>query len=212
MEFTERIEYIANRIKYLRYKKSISQSKLAEDLNISRVSMSYYETGSRCPDIDLLIKMADYFDCSLDYLTSRSDIKSIDTDIQAVCEYTGLSEEAVDILRNAEHNKTLNVAVLNHLISSFGDYEYENNKYRCVLSKIADFFNLGTNKIYYFKPSENSIIEYDGGEEAHGIMIENEDILIRESDIEELLLKEINSSLIQAKHYYKEREQTIWQL
>ena len=202
MEFEERIRYIAGRIKYLRLKKNISQAKLADDLGVSRVSMSYYETGTRTPDIELLIKIANYFGVSLDYLTHRTDIKSIDTDIQAVCEYTGLSEEAVDILRNAEHNKDLNVSVLNSLISSFGDYEYENNRYRCVLSQITDYFNLETDKIYYFKPSKNSMIEYDGGDEPHGIMLDNEDIIIKQTEIEELILDHIKGLIKSAKACY----------
>ena len=92
------VNRVGEKIKYLRGNKDISQSKLADDLNISRVSMSYYETGSRCPDIALLIKFADYFGCSLDYITGRSDIKTVDADMQAACEYTGLTEKAIDWL------------------------------------------------------------------------------------------------------------------
>ncbi len=61
------------RLKSLRKAKKISQLKLALDLNMNQNSISRYETGEREADYDTLIKIADYFDVSLDYLLGRSD-------------------------------------------------------------------------------------------------------------------------------------------
>ena len=61
------------RLKYLRKKKGISQLKLAMDLSLSQNSISRYETGEREAGYDLLIKFADYFDVSIDYLLERTD-------------------------------------------------------------------------------------------------------------------------------------------
>jgi len=61
------------RLKELRKKRKISQLKLALDLNMSQNSISRYETGEREADYETLIKFADYFDVSLDYLLGRSD-------------------------------------------------------------------------------------------------------------------------------------------
>ena len=61
------------RLKELRKKRKISQLKLALDLNMSQNSISRYETGEREADYETLIKVADYFDVSLDYLLGRSD-------------------------------------------------------------------------------------------------------------------------------------------
>lgn len=61
------------RLKYLRKKKKISQLKLALDLNMNQNSISRYETGTREADYATLIKFADYFNVSIDYLLERTD-------------------------------------------------------------------------------------------------------------------------------------------
>lgn len=61
------------RLKYLREKKGISQLKLAMDLSMNQNSISRYETGTREADYESLIKFADYFDVSIDYLLERTD-------------------------------------------------------------------------------------------------------------------------------------------
>lgn len=63
------------RLKQLRKERGISQLKLALDLNMNQNSISRYETGEREADYKTLIKFADYFDVSLDYLLGRSDKK-----------------------------------------------------------------------------------------------------------------------------------------
>lgn len=61
------------KLKYLREQKKISQLKLAMDLNMSQNSISRYETGEREADYETLVKFADYFGVSLDYLFGRTD-------------------------------------------------------------------------------------------------------------------------------------------
>jgi len=61
------------RLKLLRKSKKISQLKLAMDLNMNQNSISRYETGEREADYATLIKFADYFDVSIDYLLERTD-------------------------------------------------------------------------------------------------------------------------------------------
>lgn len=61
------------RLKYLREKRGISQLKLAMDLNMNQNSISRYETGAREADYKSLIKFADYFNVSIDYLLERTD-------------------------------------------------------------------------------------------------------------------------------------------
>ena len=61
------------RLKELRKEKGISQLKLAVDLNTNQNTISRYETGEREPGIVELIKIADYFDVSVDYLLERTD-------------------------------------------------------------------------------------------------------------------------------------------
>ena len=61
------------RLKKLRKEKGISQLRLALDLNMNQNSISRYENREREADYETLIKFADYFDVSLDYLLGRTN-------------------------------------------------------------------------------------------------------------------------------------------
>ena len=61
------------RLKELRKKKKISQLKLAMDLSMNQNTVSRYENLERQADYETLIKFADYFGVTLDYLLGRSD-------------------------------------------------------------------------------------------------------------------------------------------
>ncbi len=63
------------RLKQLRKEKGISQLKLAMDLSMNQNTISRYENEDREADYATLIKIADYFDVSLDYLLERTDEK-----------------------------------------------------------------------------------------------------------------------------------------
>ncbi|MBQ8432936.1 MAG: helix-turn-helix transcriptional regulator [Clostridia bacterium] len=60
------------RLKKLRKQRKISQLKLAMDLNMNQNSISRYETMEREADYETLIKFADYFNVSIDYLLGRT--------------------------------------------------------------------------------------------------------------------------------------------
>ena len=59
------------RLKELRKKRKITQLKLALDLNMNQNTISRYETMEHEADYETLIRFADYFDVSLDYLLGR---------------------------------------------------------------------------------------------------------------------------------------------
>ena len=61
------------RLKFLRKQRNISQLKLAMDLNMNQNSISRYETGEREADYATLIRLAEYFNVSIDYLLERTD-------------------------------------------------------------------------------------------------------------------------------------------
>ncbi len=63
------------RLKELRKKRGISQLKLAMDLGTTQNTISRYENGVRNADYAMLIKIADYFNVSIDYLLERTDTK-----------------------------------------------------------------------------------------------------------------------------------------
>lgn len=62
----------SDNIKALRKDKKWSQLELAERLNISKSSVNMYERGEREPNSEMLIKIADLFDVSIDFLIGRS--------------------------------------------------------------------------------------------------------------------------------------------
>ena len=63
------------RLKKLRKERKISQLRLAIDLNMNQNAISRYENLEREADYKTLIKFADYFNVSLDYLLGRTDKK-----------------------------------------------------------------------------------------------------------------------------------------
>ena len=60
-------------LKKIRKKKGLSQLKVAMDLSITREALSYYENGKRSPDIEMLVKLSNYFQVSIDYLISGKE-------------------------------------------------------------------------------------------------------------------------------------------
>ena len=71
-------------IKKLRTSYNYSQVKLAEELNVSKQTVSNWENNNILPSIEMLIKIAHFFSVSTDYLLELDDRKYI--------EVTGLSD------------------------------------------------------------------------------------------------------------------------
>ena len=57
----------------LRIEKGLSRAQLAEKLKVSVRLISYWENGQRECDFDMLIKIADLFEVSVDYLLGRKE-------------------------------------------------------------------------------------------------------------------------------------------
>ncbi len=65
------------RIQDLRADADLSQKQLSAVLHISQRSYSHYETGSRNIPIEMLIRLANYYNTSIDYLVGRTDVKEM---------------------------------------------------------------------------------------------------------------------------------------
>lgn len=94
----------ANRLSYLRRGQGISQSQLADKLGVKKQSVSNWENGNIMPSVDMVVKAADYFSVSVDYILGRD--KPEESGI-SIIEATGLTAEEiahiqflVDDLRN----------------------------------------------------------------------------------------------------------------
>lgn len=62
------------RIKNLREDHDLTQKEISKILNISQVAYSYYEINKRNIPLELLSKLADYYNTSVDYLLYRTNI------------------------------------------------------------------------------------------------------------------------------------------
>ena len=67
----------AKRLKLLREEHSIQQKELAKYLDYVGSAISNYETGRNEPSLRQLVKIADFFDVSVDYLVERFDFNEI---------------------------------------------------------------------------------------------------------------------------------------
>ena len=67
------MEVIAKRIRTLRESMGISQNKLADALGTKQSSINRYENHQTAVPAELLLRYADYFDVSMDYIFGRTD-------------------------------------------------------------------------------------------------------------------------------------------
>ncbi len=81
------------RIKNLRETANLTQLDLAAQLNVSNTTLSQYESGQRVPSDDIKIKIAEFFNVSVDYLLGKVDKK-----IKATPEVIPLSSEQQELL------------------------------------------------------------------------------------------------------------------
>lgn len=92
----------------LRKDRGLLQKELAQLLDVSIGTISNYETGVHNPEIETLIKLADYFNVSVDYMLGRIKFKiSLDALIQPVVDNKNLTAEAMlnDILTLSTDSK-----------------------------------------------------------------------------------------------------------
>ncbi len=86
----------------LRKNANLSQRELAEKVNISKTNIGFYEIGRSEPNIENLIKLADYFNCSVDYLIGHqsSDIIYFDS-------LTSIQKKLVELIQKLNDEQGL---------------------------------------------------------------------------------------------------------
>jgi transcriptional regulator with XRE-family HTH domain len=67
------------RLRELRHQRDLSMKEFGELIGVAESSVSLYETGKRQPDYEMLKKIADFFDVSIDYLLERTDKTTADS-------------------------------------------------------------------------------------------------------------------------------------
>ena len=66
---------LGDRLKLLRKEKGLKQVEIVERFNQSPRAYQYYEAGTRHPEYDHLLALADFYHVSLDYLAGRSETR-----------------------------------------------------------------------------------------------------------------------------------------
>lgn len=94
---------IGKRINSALAEKDIKQKELAKKIGVNDNVISYWCSGSRTPNTQQIIQICNVLGVSADYLLGLSDVATNDKDLQYICDYTGLEEEAVKVLRYATH-------------------------------------------------------------------------------------------------------------
>lgn len=95
-------EILPSRIRALIADSGATQNQIAKEIGVTRQSISQYCDGSTVPNADKLLKLAQYFSVSADYLLGITNAKTIDKDVQFICEYTGLNESVIASLADRE--------------------------------------------------------------------------------------------------------------
>ena len=126
----------ATNLRSVMREKKITQQEIADVIGISRQAVSQYQDGSTLPNIETLCKIANFLNVSSDFLLGLTDVKSQDMNVRTICEYTGLSEKALEVL---VHKTTYNV---NSVVDVLLLNEHIGNINRNgILSKIAQYIN-----------------------------------------------------------------------
>lgn len=94
------MQKISNFLKELRKEKNLTQEQLAEVMNVSRRTVSRWETGSSMPDLDVLMELADYYEVELRELLdgerkSEQMNKELEETVRKVADYSNEEKDRV---------------------------------------------------------------------------------------------------------------------
>ena len=81
---------MGEKLRSLRTEKKLTQKQVADRIWLAISAVSSYESGSRYPSYDALIKLARIFHVSTDYLLGMTDKRNIDV--------TGLSDDEIEVV------------------------------------------------------------------------------------------------------------------
>lgn len=104
-----RISALSERLKELRAEKGIRSEDAAEVFGVSRATLSAYEMGKSVPDLNVLNKMADFYEVSTDYICGRTSVKK---SLQADTSSVKLSQSDVNKISELSDSETVGLSLL----------------------------------------------------------------------------------------------------
>lgn len=81
---------MGDKLKSLRIEKKLTQKQVADRIGLAISAVSSYESGSRYPSYDVLVRLAHIFHVSTDYLLGMTDKRNVDV--------TGLSDDEIEVV------------------------------------------------------------------------------------------------------------------
>ena len=92
------------RLKELRNSKKLTQQQLADIFYLNKSSISRYEKNGQMPENEILQKLADFFEVSIDYLLCRTDEKKppISNTPLTKKEQLDIEKEALQMIKNID--------------------------------------------------------------------------------------------------------------
>lgn len=81
---------MGEKLKSLRIEKKLTQKQVADRIGLAISAVSSYESGTRYPSYDVLVKLARIFHVSTDYLLGITDTRTIDV--------TGLNDNEIELV------------------------------------------------------------------------------------------------------------------
>ena len=91
---------IGQRINAVLAEKDIKQKDLAKAIGVTDNTISYFVSGKRTPNTEQIVGIAKFLDVSADYLLGLSLNMTTDIELQAVCDYIGLSDILINYIRD----------------------------------------------------------------------------------------------------------------
>ena len=119
-------QVFGKRLRELRKENGYTIEQFADMVGISKSTLGYYENDKRMPDIEILARIADTLNVNADYLIGRTNTTALKGKMKTVCEFTGLSDCAVEYLSELVQNKDYEkLSVINHLFDELNeDYDF----------------------------------------------------------------------------------------
>ena len=111
------------KIMYYRKKNMLTQEELAYQLNVSRQTVTKWETGTIYPNIEYLIKLSNLFGVSIDYLVKEDDCLTLETHKIEISELACFLVKAKKATYANKTNKVNSSRKESH------DYSYQENNY-----------------------------------------------------------------------------------
>lgn len=132
----------------------LTQQQAAEKIGVARQNIGRWTSGETTPDIETLVKIAEAFNVSTDYLLGRTEVKTAKTELKAICDYTGLTEKAVENIRSINNddgniNLLLEYSSLNTATKLLEDIQY--------IASYKRYFNERIFPIVYNKEFYNAL-------------------------------------------------------